>query len=327
MRPLALLVVAVIAAGCCRDIAEDLDPADPDGRDQPPTPSASDVDLGEAAYPPDNAATPASYRWWVPKLDPKNYRVGYRLADVNATSIRQAYHRWADSVGHQRINDSRFRWRPPRRCLDGLHCVYEQLDDGSTDAVLPIADRFIARAEAQKLDSLDAASLAITFVQEITYRIPKEEPFGVKPPSLVVKEEDGDCDSKTLLAHMILRELGIESVLVSSEAHRHTMLGVALPSGGTTFTHRGRRYAFVEMTAKRAPIGYIDPRLLRPNDWRVVTMRYKTKTPRPDKPPPPTKAPAPTTPSPNRPQPDAPKKKPVPSVVDIIKGGPIQIDR
>ena len=142
----------------------------------------------------------------------------------------------------------------------------------------------------------------------------------MKPPSLVVKERDGDCDSKTLLAHMILRELGIESVLVSSDAHRHTMLGLALPSAGTTFTHRGRRYAFVEMTAKRAPIGYIDPRLLRPNDWHVVTMRYKGKTPRAEG--------APEPPTPKSPTPKPPsKKKPPPSVVDIIKGGPIEIDR
>ncbi len=314
------IVVALVATGCCRDLAEDLDPRDPDGRDAPPPSTSDEVDLGEAAFPPENPAALSAYRWWVPKLSPRNYRVGYRLADPNASQIRKAYHGWANSVGHQRINENRFRWRPPRRCINGLHCVYEQLDDGSTDAVLPIADRFIARAKQQKLDSLQAASLAITFVQEITYRIPKEEPFGVKPPSLVVKERDGDCDSKTLLAHMILRELGIESVLVSSDAHRHTMLGLALPSAGTTFTHRGRRYAFVEMTAKRAPIGYIDPRLLRPNDWHVVTMRYKGKTPRAEG--------APEPPTPKSPTPKPPsKKKPPPSVVDIIKGGPIEIDR
>ena len=321
MKALLLLVVALIAAGCCRDLAEDLDPSDPDGRDRPSS-SDGEVDLGEARFPPGSGAEPAKHRWWVPKLTPKNYRIGYRLADAEAAQIRSKYHGWARSVGHQRIDDDRFRWRPPRRCINGLHCVYEQLDEGSLDAVLPIADRFLARTKSEGLSSLDAAALAITFVQEITYRIPKEEPFGVKPPSLVVKEKDGDCDSKTLLAHMILRELGIESVLISSEAHHHTMLGVALPSGGTTFTHRGRRYAFVEMTAKRAPIGYVDPRLLRPNDWRVVTMAYKGKTPRAER--------APTPPDAGKPKPSPQpptKNKPPPSVVDIIKGGPIEIDR
>jgi hypothetical protein len=99
----------------------------------------------------------------------------------------------------------------------------------------------------------------------------------VLPPALVAKQRWGDCDSKALLAHMLLRHLGLQSVLISSEAHRHTMLGLALPAGGSSFEWRGRRYAFVELTAKRSPIGQINPELLRPNDWQVVQLSYKAK--------------------------------------------------
>jgi hypothetical protein len=101
----------------------------------------------------------------------------------------------------------------------------------------------------------------------------------VLPPALVAQRRWGDCDSKSLLAHMILRTLGINSVLISSEAHQHTMLGVALPAPGTSFTWQGRRYAFVELTAKRSPIGHIHPKLLSPNDWRVVEMAYQPVKP------------------------------------------------
>jgi Transglutaminase-like superfamily len=329
----ALLIVIAFSgasSGCCRALDDFAPSPGPDGADDPPTQNGEVVDLGDAAYPANNATAAAKHDWWVPKLAPNKYRVGYRMPDDSAASIRKRYHDWADSLGHKRVDENRFQWRPPRRCVGGLHCVYEELDDQDAPSIAPMARRFGSRLRQAKLDASQAASLVLTFVQNITYRIPKEEPFGVKPPTLVLKEREGDCDSKTLLAHIILRDLGIDSVLISSEAHKHTMLGVALPSGGTTFTYSGRRYAFVELTAKRAPMGYIDPRLLRPNDWRVVKMRYKAARL--------IGAEAPETGGKgdgdggkgdgdkSRGKKPAPVRKP-PSITDIIGGARIRIDR
>jgi hypothetical protein len=95
----------------------------------------------------------------------------------------------------------------------------------------------------------------------------------------VVSEKRGDCDSKALLGHMLMGELGIDSMLISSQVHKHSMLGVALPSGGTTFTYRGRRYAFVECTAEGSPIGHINRELLSPNDWRPVPIAVRAARP------------------------------------------------
>jgi hypothetical protein len=148
----------------------------------------------------------------------------------------------------------------------------------------------------------------ITFVQEIHYRIPDEEPFGVKAPALVVKDAEGDCDSKSLLAHIILRSLGIGSVLISSEAHKHTMLGLAQPAAGRSFTWQGRKYAFVELTAKRSPVGHVNPQLLRPNDWQVVAMNYKP----PGRPPESPRAP--------------PPKQPERGAAEVITGGRIEVN-
>jgi hypothetical protein len=74
---------------------------------------------------------------------------------------------------------------------------------------------------------------------------------------------------------MLLRDMGIDSIMLSSVAHRHAMLGIALPAPGTPFTHAGRRYAYTECTAKGSPIGHINPELLRPNDWRAVPVRSR----------------------------------------------------
>ncbi|MFW5740491.1 MAG: hypothetical protein ACOC1F_09005, partial [Myxococcota bacterium] len=162
---------------------------------------------------------------------------------------------------------------PGPACQGDMRCVFEELVAHNRPAVLPIAERFRARAKSTGMNAVEAAELIIAFVQDIRYEIPKAEPFGVLPPSLVMSESRGDCDSKALLALMLLREINVSSILISSQAHRHTMLGVALPASGRSFSHAGRRYAFVECTAKGSPIGHINPELLRPNDWRAVPVR------------------------------------------------------
>jgi hypothetical protein len=107
--------------------------------------------------------------------------------------------------------------------------------------------------------------------------VPDKEPFGLLVPALVVAEKRGDCDSKSLLALMLLHELGIESVIVESEAHHHAMLGVPLPSQGASFEYNGHRYAFTECTAEGWPIGRMDPRLTHPNDWIAFEVRVDKK--------------------------------------------------
>jgi len=320
---LAVLVMALglssSGCGCCR-IAAELDPTNPDGdRYEQPDDDDPRLNLGNAEYPPGNQAEPVGHDWWSPRLDPKSYHAGYKVPQPNAEQIRTDYRSWARGVGHKKLDSNRFQWRPPRRCFNGLHCVYEQLDTSNGEMVEPITQLFRRRAAKANLSSMDLAALVITFVQEIHYRVPKDEPFGVKPPALVVNDSDGDCDSKSLLAHMILRNLGVASVLISSEAHKHTMLGLALPAPGRSFTWKSRKYAFVELTAKRAPIGFISPKLLRPNDWRVVAMRYR----KPGQPP--TTGETQDTKKKRKKQKSKRKKQPR-GADDIITGGKIRVD-
>ena len=283
----ALVAAIALAMSSCCNIPVDLDPDNPLRTDEPADDDdeggvehgggtrSGRVDLGTASFPKDNSTKRVRHPWWLPKLKPGKYELGYKLTSSARDDIHDTYKRWSRRVGHRKIDKNRFQWRPPRGCHNGLHCVYEQLEAGSADGVQPLSLLFRRRAAEANLDLGELTSLVLTFVQEIKYRIPEDEPFGVMPPALVVRNRWGDCDSKTLLAHMILRELGVRSVLISSNAHKHTMLGVAVPSPGRSFTYQGRKYAFVELTAKRSPIGHINPKLLRPNDWRVVRMKYK----------------------------------------------------
>lgn len=249
-------------------------PADDDAGDERSPPRAGEIDLGVAEHPRGNRDAAVTHPFSARGVAPSRYRLGYRLSNESAREALAELHGFARRVGHRKIDDHRFHWRPEPRCLGGLHCVYEALDAQDGERVRPLAALFLDRARAADLDVAQLAALVVTFVQHIRYEIPQDQPFGVLPPSLVVRDKRGDCDSKALLGHMLLREIGLRSVIVSSQAHAHTMLGVAVPAPGKSFTWRGTKYAFVETTAKHAPIGHIDPKLLRPSDWEVVDVRY-----------------------------------------------------
>ncbi len=95
---------------------------------------------------------------------------------------------------------------------------------------------------------LTLARLIVTYVQSIEYQRVKDDPYGLVPPALVVNST-GDCDSKGLLAVMLLRLVGIDAALLESNTARHAMVGVDLPMGSDRLWHRGRSYAVVEVTA------------------------------------------------------------------------------
>lgn len=290
-RALPLLALALAATGCCRVIGELERDDEPE-----PAPNVPATELGLAAYPPGaSAARATNHTWLARRLHPQTYRLRYALAPAEASDVDGDLQGFARKVGYQPEGKDRFRWRPPRGCSGGIACVYQELAARSAADVAPIAARFRLRAREAKLSSFDLAQLVVTFVQAIPYEIPKSEPFGVLPPALVASRRKGDCDSKALLAHLILHDLGIDSMMIGSSAHHHEMLGIALPAPGTKFTYAGRDYAFTEMTAKGSPIGHINPHLLSPNDWKPMPF-----------PIPKTAAPAPNRP---KPRPNRPKRK------------------
>jgi hypothetical protein len=249
----------------------------PVGENAPIVTTGSLVNLGTVVYP---AGTPpggaAIHAWTAPKLRPASHKLGYALGAEEQRAIEDAFRSYAQRVRYKMTSDKgRFVWTPPRGCVGDMRCVLSELAARSEGDIKPIAERIKKRAREANLNSMDVATMIVGFVQSIRYEIPKDEPFGLLPPARVAYEKRGDCDSKALLGHMLLKSMGIGSILLSSEAHKHAMLGIALPAPGTPFTYAGGRYAFTETTAKGSPIGHINPELLRPNDWRAVPVAWQ----------------------------------------------------
>jgi transglutaminase-like putative cysteine protease len=276
VKRLLLFVAALLALSGCCNLVEVEPPPEQRRRPRPidPAPQPTDVDLGLGAFPRGaNGAAPTRYRFEVRPLEPKIYRAAYALAEAEHKEVRAEYVRWARSVGFEKIDRDRFRWHPPEGCGSDLRCVFDEAARRDAPDLAPLADLFRARSRDAHLNTLQAAELVVGFVQAIQYEVP-DEPFGLLPPALVAAERRGDCDSKSLLALILLRALGIDAVMLESEAHHHAMLGVNLPAPGASMEVQGRRYAFTECTAVGWPIGQIDPRLLHPNDWHASKVHF-----------------------------------------------------
>lgn len=264
----ALAAAALLgASGCCRLL-------DLEDEDAEPPPSTPAEELGTASYPVGAGSNAVIHTWIAKRLKPSTYRVGYALTASEGAALDGSFRDYAGRVGYEEGIKGKFRWVPPPGCAGDMHCVFAELTARNAADLAPLVERFRARKAAAGLSAMDLAALVVTFVQNIQYEIPAEEPFGVLPPALVVARRKGDCDSKGLLAHILLHSLGYDTMLLSSSAHHHSMLGIALPAPGTKLTHAGRDYAFTEMTARGSPIGHVNADLLRPNDWKAVPFRY-----------------------------------------------------
>jgi len=217
------------------------------------------VDVGLALHPATLPPSLAESRSW---SVPPTHRLAYGLGEPERDGIDAAY---------DRIKRRYLGGQVPRDVFDR---IYRGLVRTNRAAVQPIADRFQQLQATRELDAAELAQVIVTYVQEIPYRIPEEDEFGLLPPALVVNTT-GDCDSKALLALMLLRRVGIEAILLVSNSARHAMLGVGVPLGDDRRRFDGRTYAVTEVTQPNWPIGRMPPRYASAPDWRVSPVRER----------------------------------------------------
>ncbi|MGA2547036.1 MAG: transglutaminase-like domain-containing protein [Rectinemataceae bacterium] len=98
-------------------------------------------------------------------------------------------------------------------------------------------------------DPTEAARKILAWVQGFVYER-DEKGSDFTPPLTAAYGATGDCDSRAVVAAIILRRLGIDAILMVSREYSHAMLGVDVPGGGRRFDFKGKRYLVGETTAK-----------------------------------------------------------------------------
>ena len=250
------------------------------------SPHEGDFDLGVARYPEaagtgeGPAARTSIHLWRAAPRAPLD-RIGYAYGLSAAEALEADHARLGARFGFRRGRGDRFHWDLPAECVGReWGCIYAAIRERDHPDLEPLLDRIaqtaVTRAKEERWSAREVAGWLLSFVQAIPYRIPHESAFGVLPPPLVVSRSQGDCDSKSLLLMDLLDRVGIDSVLLISEAHAHAMVGVGVAAGvGARDRVRdgGREWAWAETTAEDAPLGWRHPQMRLPDDWRVVRLR------------------------------------------------------
>jgi hypothetical protein len=263
---LCLLSVLVLAA-----TADETSPT-PLSRLTDPLVRGATISLGSVTVPEGATATAShDYRWpW----DWHRYQVQYGVDASVLGEVKARQRRLARRMHFEDEPGGQFRWAPPRSCGDEpWTCVYQQSGEDNRAWVAGLAQAFLAYQREHGLDARTTVELVISWVQNIAYRVPEGEPFGLLPATRVAAEGWGDCDSKALLAALVLDALGVETVVLSSPSFRHAALGVAVPAQGQSWTFRGDRYYYAEVTAPGWTIGTMPPGVDTPRAWTVIPWK------------------------------------------------------
>ncbi|MBJ6759568.1 transglutaminase domain-containing protein [Myxococcaceae bacterium JPH2] len=237
------------------------------------SPEDPSEDLGRVLVPADTPPGRAvTYVWSVEELTPHRQQVAYGLSERLEAQLEATHHAYARRLRYRALGPGRFTYVAPPGCGTDMHCIYVELMRTSPGPVRALGERFAASIQARQLDAAQAAQLILGFVQRIRYEVPDDEPFGIVPPALVPAQNRGDCDSKAVLAVMLLRQVGIDAVLLYSDPLAHAAVGVGLPGSGARLKLGGRSYQYAEVTAEGWPPGMVPPRYNMLHLWKVLPL-------------------------------------------------------
>ena len=155
--------------------------------------------------------------------------------------------------------------------------VYNIIITNNEDRVKNLAYAFRWFQDKNKLSDSAILNIIIDFIQQIPYEIP-ENNYGLYTPTEVLFRNAGDCDSKSVLAALLLKELGYDTALYYSKEYKHVMLGINTLSTGEYKELNGKPYYFTEMTSPGWQIGDISPDCADLKYWNIVSIKQPEET-------------------------------------------------
>lgn len=147
---------------------------------------------------------------------------------------------------------------------------YERLAGVSFAVERAVAER--AAAERKPADQRTLAEGALAWVQAFKY---ERDLMGSDfvDLSTAALEQRGDCDSRALLAAVILQHANVDAILMVSREYGHAMAGADVAGAGARFKAGKVDYVVAETTAKVA-LGMIGQNVADPAKWLAVDFPY-----------------------------------------------------
>jgi hypothetical protein len=209
------------------------------------------------------------------KIDPKEARIkiqhqGQDIRIQVTSRSNRLIDKWQRSMDQsqkkafdQYLQDnyySRFRSHLGQEAVKPDHLRYISENKA---ALLPIAQAVYDKLPANS-ETRAYVNLVLSWVQSIPYNALKNRlssnGAGYLPPLSVVANNQGDCDSKTVLMASLVRTLLPDVSMVMIYLPNHALLGIAIPhrSNEQTLNVNGLEYLLMEPTGPaKVPLGEI----------------------------------------------------------------------
>jgi hypothetical protein len=147
--------------------------------------------------------------------------------------------------------------------------LYGYLYQQNRNRLNNMKEELLSYKENYSLGHADFAGFVISCVQHTIYKLP-EKTWGIYTPLEIIESKTGDCDSRSVLLYLLLKDFGYDVSIFYSDYYQHAMLGIANVGYGDYLKYGGTKYFFVETTATGWGIGDLPPDWSNKNHWVVL---------------------------------------------------------
>jgi hypothetical protein len=137
---------------------------------------------------------------------------------------------------------------------------------------------------SNNLDDLAFAEAVVSLVQQLEYALLFEQPcpptnipcqedvrYGVYTPTEFLASLQGDCDTKSLLLYLVLREFGYDVAIIGSLFYQHAMLALDYPNArGASMPFEGDNFYVWEVTSPGWRLGTMPPQSDQLQFWNII---------------------------------------------------------
>jgi hypothetical protein len=155
----------------------------------------------------------------------------------------------------------------------GWSRFYRQIYRDLYSSLTPIADYWRAQVDQKKVTPEALPQTVLTWLQKFEY-FQKTGLVSVTTPWQTLRDQKGNCDSRSLIYLAIMDQLGVPGILMVSAPYSHAMAALDLPGPGARFPFGNKKWLVAELTTTVA-LGQIAQDKADPNQWIGVDLWQK----------------------------------------------------
>ncbi len=231
------------------------------------------------------------------------------IEGVDTIQVYSTYRVWKDNYGndynttltvrdsdYQKLKNNISKYGPNSRAnfWGNLYDYIERTDRVGLDLILKA---FETIQNEKNLNQMEFAEMVVSCIQDIPYSYVFQEAclpadqyeytirtlleqcpdccigniaYGIQNPVSFMQNLKGDCDTRTVMIYSVLKYFDYDVAILNSDFYKHSILGINLPSRGSSKIYNGKRYMLWETTAKYFEVGNLPTTYDDTSYWNVV---------------------------------------------------------